>query len=286
MILQSGPFTVSIDTNIPDFASALRSLYDPAAFPAEAEFSDFHIAVRGSVGPRRWVRPQVIVSVDGDAPFKPLPRDQAVPCFEWALNWAIERHYHRFLIIHAAVIERNGRAALLPGLPGAGKSTLAAGLASRGWRLLSDEMALITFPNADLVGLARPISLKNESIAVMRQFAPDAVIASEVSDTVKGTVALMKAPGDSIARLAEPARPSWVIFPKYMNSLPAELHRRSKASAFINLGQQSFNYSIHGAAGFELLADLVEACDCYDFFYGDLNEAIEVFDALKPPRSS
>jgi HprK-related kinase A len=286
MILRSGPFTVRIDTNIAEFATALRLLYDPAAFPDDAEFSDFHFAVRGSVGPRRWFRPQVIVTVDGDAPFKPLPQNQAVPSFEWALNWAIERHYHRFLIIHAAVIERNGRAALLPGLPGAGKSTLAAGLATRGWRLLSDEMALVSFPSADLVGLARPISLKNESIAVMRQFAPNAVISCEVTDTVKGTVALMKSPDDSIARLAEPARPSWVIFPKYVNSLPAELHRRDKVSAFINLGHQSFNYSMHGAAGFELLANLVEACDCYDFLYGDINEAIDVFDALKPPRSS
>jgi hypothetical protein len=41
------------------------------------------------------------------------------------------------------VLERGGRALLLPAPSGSGKSTLCAGLAFNGWRLLSDELALL-----------------------------------------------------------------------------------------------------------------------------------------------
>src|SRR3546814_17273791 len=69
---------------------------------------------------------------------------QALPMLEWGLNWCIGAHGHQFLIIHAAVIERNGLAAILPGAPGSGKSTLTACLVHNGWRLLSDAMALVS----------------------------------------------------------------------------------------------------------------------------------------------
>ena len=66
----------------------------------------------------------------------------------------------RYLIIHAAVVERNGFALLLPAPPGSGKSTLCAGLIHHGWRLLSDELALIDPETATLQAIPRPVSLK------------------------------------------------------------------------------------------------------------------------------
>src|SRR3546814_3330456 len=83
---------------------------------------------------------------------------------EWGLNWCIGLHGHRYLIIHAAAIERNGLAVILPGAPGSGKSTLTAFLVHHGWRLLSDELALVSLHDGRLTALARPIGLKNRSI--------------------------------------------------------------------------------------------------------------------------
>src|SRR3546814_5884714 len=49
----------------------------------------------------------------------------------------------------------------LPGAPGSGKSTLTACLVHNGWRLLSDEIALVSLQDGGLTALARSISLKN-----------------------------------------------------------------------------------------------------------------------------
>ena len=48
----------------------------------------------------------------------------------------------------------------------------------------------------------------------------------------------------------------------------------------LELGRNSFNYSLLGLTGFELLADVISASDCYDFTYSSLDEAVTVFDQL------
>ena len=90
------------------------------------------------------------------------------------MNWCIAGHAHHYLMLHAAVLEKNGQAVILPGDPGAGKSTLTALLALSGWRLLSDEITLIDRDDGLIVPLARPVSLKNASIDVVRAFSSDA----------------------------------------------------------------------------------------------------------------
>jgi HprK-related kinase A len=226
------------------------------------------------------LRPQVEFDLEGMAPFRPLPLAQAFPMFEWVLNWCISSRAHRYLIIHAAVVEKNGRAVILPAPPGSGKSTLCAALVSAGWRLLSDELALVRLADGQLQPVPRPISLKNASIGVIRAFAPQSVFSPEVEDTVKGTIAHLKAPADSIERAQEPARPGWVIFPRYVAGAPAQLEPLAPARAFMRVAENGFNYSVLGAAGFRALGGLIDTVSSHEFSYGVLDEAIALFDRL------
>jgi len=281
--LRSGPFTTRVHTSIPHLPDGTAQLYEPRHISAHRDFADFHVTVAPPRGVRRWYRPQVLFHLDGIVPFKPLPLLHAVPIFEWGLNWCIVNRANSYLIIHAAAIEKNGFVAIMPGVPGAGKSTLTAGLVNRGWRLLSDEMALISLTDGRVMPLVRPISLKNESIALIRDFVPGAQFSAACHDTIKGTVAHLKPPQESLNRVDEPARPAWIIFPHYVNGLPATLATYSKAASLIEIARNAFNYSVHGARGFAVLADIVESSRCYRFSYGDLDEAVEVFAALEPP---
>jgi len=278
--LSVGPFVVHVNSSIPSVGETLNLLYSEISPGSNENFADFHISVERPLNHRRWLHPQVNFSLDGHIPFKPLPLEQAFPLFEWGLNWCIGSYAHQYLIVHAAVIEKNGKAALFPAPPGSGKSTLCAGLMNRGWRLLSDELALISPKDLSVTPIPRPVSLKNESIEVMQKFSPDAIFGPIVCDTSKGTVTHMKASEESVARKSILARPEWIIFPKYEASAPAKLVQRPKGHSFMEIAEQSFNYNILGLRGFETLKQLIDDCDCYDFSYGMLDDAVEIFDAL------
>lgn len=279
--LRTGPFVTRVETAIEALREEIFRLYpgDAVSFPPDG-FADFHVAVTPSWGVRWKYRPQIRFAVDGIAPFHPLPLDQALPTFEWGLNWAIASYANQYLILHAATIERDGRAVIMPGAPGSGKSTLTAALVSRGWRLLSDELTLLSVTRREVFGLARPISLKNESIEVIRRFAPEATMSPTVEGTAKGRVALVGASPESIARSHEPACPSRIIFPRYREFGQTVLTPRPKSVMLIRLARSAFNYSVFGAKGFTLLADIVDTCSCCDFTYKELDEAVEVFDRL------
>jgi HprK-related kinase A len=281
--VQTGPFVSRIHSPIERIAEGIAKLYGDYPLREVDGFADFHVNMRRSGGVRRWYRPQVSFDIDGLEPFEPLPQEHAFPMLEWALNWCISTRAHAYLMIHAAVVERDGFAAILPAPPGSGKSTLCAALVSRGWRLLSDELALIRPQDGLLLPVPRPISLKNRSIDVIRAFARDPVISRPVENTTKGTVAHVKAPSDSVARAHESARPAWIVFPKYEAGAATSLEPIARARAFFRVAENAFNYSPLGAVGFNTLADTIDRSAIYDFRYSELEEAIAVFASLAPP---
>jgi HprK-related kinase A len=284
--IRTGPFVYRLRGGGPQLAEPLRLHYQGFPLADERGFHDFEVELQRPRGLRRWLRPQVRFVFDGAETFEPLPLAHAFPLLEWAMNWCVSTHVMRYLLIHAAVVEKGGRAAVLPAPPGSGKSTLCAGLVNRGWRLLSDELALIALDGSGQVhALARPVSLKNRSIDVIRAFAPDAVFNTPVPGTAKGTVAHMRVLPEHVRRVDEPALPAWVVFPRWVADAAPRLEPRERAATVVDLARNSFNCGTLGLVGFEALASLVESCACFDFEYGRLDDAIATFDALAGQRA-
>jgi hypothetical protein len=278
------PFVVCLRSDLPGLATDLACLYQDFALAEDRGFADFHLAILGERRPAGGLRPQARFYYDGQPAFLPLPRRHALPMFEWGLNWCVASHAHQYLVMHAAVVERGGRALVLPAPPGSGKSTLTAALALHGWRLLSDELALYDMACGLLWGMARPVNLKNAAIDVIRRHAPQAVLSAPVPDTAKGLVALLKPPVDSVRRVREPATPAWVVWPRYREGAATRLAPASRADTLMLMAEQSFNYDIHGVQGFEALSGLIGGCRCLQFEYSLLDEALRVFDDLAEGR--
>ena len=239
---------------------------------------DFRIEIASPSPLRRWFRPQVTFDFDGVRPFKPLPISQAFAMFEWGLNWVIANHAHEFAIVHSATLEKNGRGYIFPGAPGSGKSTLCAALVCRGWRLLSDEMALISVNDGLIWPIPRPVSLKNASIEIIRNFGEGVVLGDMVADTAKGNIAHMRPPKASVEAAGIPVAPFAVVFPTYRSDAKTEFVEITKGQTLMRLAENCFNYPVLGAVGFNCLADAVAQSRCHTVNYSDLNEVIALLE--------
>ena len=280
LLLQTGPFTVKVRSDINGFIQLLRQFYGQFPVVEAPAIADFHVQISRPGGIRRWWRPQVKFLLDGQSPFRPFQLSHAFPLFEWGLNWGIAMRAHQYLMLHSAAVERGGKVLLLPAWPGCGKSTLCAALVGRGWRLFSDEFGLVRIDDGQLVPLPRPTPLKNKSIDVIRGFTADVEIGPAFHGTRKGTVAHLRTPDNSVAQAHIPAPPGWLVFPRYQAGAPLNLKAISRPQAFLKLTNNSFNYRLLGLQGFQAVTRLVRHCDSYILSYSDLDEAIDTLSRL------
>lgn len=274
------PFVIRIKTRLADVVRGLAFLYTEYPVVDQAGVADAEITVRGKLPWARWVS----IRVDGALHYNWLRRRLVMPMVEWTINVCVFQRPHQYLMVHAGVVADGDLVAILPGQAGSGKSTLCAALLQRGWRLLSDEVALVRPADGRIQPVPRPISLKEESIDVIRQFAPDSVIGPEVSGTSKGTVAHLLPPVDSVTRAGEAASPAWVIFPVFERGGGATLSPVSKASALMRTAENAFNYSVFGRQGFDVLSVLIDRCQCYELRFGNLDDALLQLESLQSAR--
>lgn len=278
--IRIGPFSFEIKSSIIFLAEEIYKIYAHYEVLDDDIFIDFHITMSQPYSHRRWLWPQVDFFLDHRQPFKPLPLNQAYAMLEWGMNWCIANHAHHYLILHSAVVEKNGVSVILPAPPGSGKSTLCAALVGRGWRLFSDELALINLKSGELHPSTRPINLKNNSIDIIKAFIPESINSITAKDTHKGTVSLFKPPNESVEKIDDYANPRFVIYPKYIAQSPEVFSPMDKAQAFSELIDNSFNYHELGAQGFKAMTQLIKSVDCYSYEYSQLDDAIAHFNAL------
>jgi HprK-related kinase A len=276
-----GPFHAKVRATVPGLAVPMQQLY--RHYPLlddQPRVYSFHVRMRVLRKLRPWRTGLVRFTVDGLATHEDMPVDHALAVLEWGINFVVAMRFSSFLMLHAAVLERGGRAIVMPAAPGHGKTTLCAALAHRGWRLFSDEFGLMRPQSGQFVPMPRPMPLKNESIAVMRAFAPDAVLGPEIPGTRKGTVAHVRAPLASVEHAGEPASAGWIVFPRWRAGAQLSLQELPRSDGFMRLATNAFNYEKLGAVGFESLKRLVEECRCFSLEYSDLEQAVSALTQL------
>lgn len=274
--LHLAPVTVRLRTPFAMVHQHLKTFYLDALRPPgrAAHFVDFDIRIAHGTGWRRWLRPQVRFLLDSTEPFLPLPADQAAPLFEWGLNWCLASRPLGYLVMHAAVVARGDDALVMPGEPGAGKSTLCAALTFVDqWRLLSDELAILDPASATLQPNPRPISLKNASIDIVSRF-PGARLGQRYADTRKGTISHAAAPAASRALAEDSARCRWVVFPRFTTESAPFCEEIGRAEAFTRIAEQSFNRDRMGETGFHALCSMLDAARCFDIAYDSTGTAL------------
>ena len=268
-----GPFRILFHVRLKQIPEIFRVLY--ADFPVVDDhgFYDCVISCLPEADPALPLRRTAMFRIDGRFHTSTRIFRNAVPSLEWTLNWSIATRSHWLLLIHAAVAARNGGAVILPGNSGSGKSTLTAALAASGWRLFCDEFAMIVPEDCTVHPSPRPVSLKNRSVAVMRDRCPARMLPLDFTRTSKGTVSYFLPSLDDIERQRARAEPRLLVFPQWQAGSPPTLTRLSASDAFIALIRNAVNYEILGEAGTRVIAEIVAKCPAYTFTYDDLDAA-------------
>jgi len=206
-------FRIGSDWRAP--IAQLETLY--AAYPKpEDGVPDFTVRLFAARPWRRVVRPAVMIGGDYILPeAAPLPLAQGLLAAEMGMNLQMALGQRHFLLLHAAVVERDGKALVLTGVSGAGKSTLAALLSLRGWRLMGDEFALLDPATGLLHAFPRLVSLKNASVATVAAEVPADRLGPMLEGTPKGTIRHLVPDAAALAAMDAPARPALILFPSF-----------------------------------------------------------------------
>lgn len=278
LALRIGPYVYKLQSNLPTVVEGVTRLYADFRLAADHEFIDYNVGLtQRGLG---WLRRRAEFLFDEVNPFETVPIGQAYAFLEWGMNWCVSLHSNEYLKLHAGVVAKDNTAIVLPGVPGAGKSTLCAALGLCGWRILSDEHALLTPRTSQVVPLCRPVSLKNESIEVIKGFSSDAVFGPISTETHKGVVAHMKADLNPDSHDPCSLDVCALVFPQFSTKGPQQLTPRRRADSFVLAAYHSFNYSLLCHSGFEAMKTLLDSVECYDLVYHDLDWAIRAMNEL------
>ncbi|HZF95126.1 MAG TPA: HprK-related kinase A [Allosphingosinicella sp.] len=276
--LAIGPVSFRVGSAWKGPVEALAGLY--ADYPApEDEVCDFTVRLEPEKPWRRWLRPSVAIHGDYMLPDAvPLSLAHGLLAAEMGMNLQMALGQKSFLLLHAATVEKDGKALILTGESGAGKSTLSALLGESGWRLMGDEFALLDCETGLLHPFPRAISLKNGAIAVMENVAGEGRFGPVMEDTPKGRIRHLKPRADAIARMREPARPALILFPRFGEE--RAMRAVGPAEVFMRLTHASTNYVALGARGFDALSGLVALCPALAIDYPDTETALGLVEEL------
>ena len=269
-------FRIGADWRAP--IAQLESLYADYPKPRD-DVPDFSVRLFAARPWRRFIRPAVMIGGDFVLPeAAPLPLAQGLLAAEMGMNLQMALGQRRYLLLHAAVVERDGRALVMTGVSGAGKSTLAALLGARGWRLMGDEFALVDPETGLIHAFPRLVSLKNAAIGVVEKALPEARFGPLLAGTPKGDIRHLVPDSAALAAMDMPAAPALVLFPQF--GFEAAERDVPPSEVFVRLTQASTNYVALGERGFDALTRIVKTVPARAIDYPDTDSAVAQVEAL------
>jgi HprK-related kinase A len=272
-----GPVSFRVGSAWRGPVAALEQLY--ADYPRAAGIPDYTVRLEPERPWRRLIRPAVAIRGDHMLPDAlPLPLAQGLLAAEMGMNLQLALGERRFLLLHAASVEKDGRGLILTGESGSGKSTLSALLGVNGWRFMGDEFVLIEPETGHMTPFPRPVSLKNASIAALEAVLPDNRFGPRLIGTPKGDIRHLKPDPSAIATMLTPAVPRLILFPRF--GFEAAIRDVPPGEAFVRLTQASTNYTTLGECGFDALTRLVTKVPAKAIDYPDTGSALSMVAGL------
>jgi HprK-related kinase A len=282
--MEIGPFCVNIAVKFKNVRDAFIKIYKNYPVYNDQVILDNSICVFGCNPFRQYIRKQAFVETGMNSDFIPLPAKIGMVSLEMGLNWQIAIGCKQYLMFHAGVVAKDGVGLIMPAMSGSGKSTLAAGLAYRGWQLHSDEFGLLDMDSGELVPYPRAVSLKNQSIGVMKKWVSEvdddyqSYFTEEYHNTPKCIMCYMRPPKQSIIDMHKRTKPNKIILPIFDPTSKPKIRPITKTMALFRLVMSSANYGDIGEQAFLAIAEIIKNSDVCEIIYPTLEDAVELVD--------
>lgn len=189
-----------------------------------------------------------------------------------ALNqWAVS--VFEGFAFHAAAVVRGGKGILLPAPSRAGKSTLTAALLTRGFELLSDEVAALDQAPRRIRPYPRNLALRADVLTLLGLDDPTPAASSHGSRMISPSVLGAK-------RAATPAKLGLVLAPRYEPGAPTRTIRLRPSHVLPLLLDCSCSLVRHKSAGLDWLIAMAREVPAYQLTFSELGEALRVVQEL------
>ena len=196
------------------------------------------------------------------------------------LNLAIERLVEMIgggILLHAAALSLCGKGVILPGVTGAGKTTLAAWLTSRGLDYLTDELVFVAENSTRAEGFTRPLSIKRAAAPLFAERV-DFRSNGGVMNIPPGFLIQPTLLNAATVRTSPPV--SALVFPLYIPHSDFELRPLSKAEAGVRLMACLVNRKNLLDHGFDEVVRLARVLPAYAMTYASFEQIGDCVEAL------
>ncbi len=208
-----------------------------------------------------------------------LQPDQLLP---WLLTELFDKlcaAQQQKLLLHAAVLVKQGSALLLPAESGSGKSTLSMALAAHGYTVASDELCPIDPVTLQVAPFPLPVGIKSRSLQALETFYPD-LASRPAYDRADGLQ--VRYLGVDDLPLESPSAGPWpatrLVFPRYQPGAEAGLQRLEPLAALELLARTGSSERPLEAQDVQALLTLAGERPCFQLSYGELSAAIALLE--------
>jgi|GEM_PF-1107958 len=190
---------------------------------------------------------------------------------EWRLTRALMEGVHALYQLHAGVVVLNGRALVLCGHSGAGKTSLTVGLGLRGGAVYGDEVAIFDADSLRVFSFPRDLIVRNGTRDLFPQIEQLELPAWKVFADYRHV------PPQAWCPLAgSPVPCSGFVFPQLRHDgCEPSLRRLGPAEAAQRILEQSFNMDQWGKRGIDLVGQLAEQYPAWELVFADAERAAD-----------
>jgi hypothetical protein len=215
------------------------------------------------------------VAADGDARVAGLARGDLPTFVMEAVVRGLVKNLQTAVALHAGAVAHNGKAALIAGPTGVGKSSLVAWLIAHGFTYLSDEIALLPAGQSAILGLPRALVLKPGSA--------EAILALPVYRDALFVPAgehIMLRPGFVQPQEVKPHPCRLIVFPRYEAGSELRVEVLSPAQAALRLVGTNLNARNLADGGFSALTGFARQVPAVTLHYGAFEQLQGTADVL------